>query len=224
MIKNCQQLTESGVWMRKKAQSLYFFAWLAAVSLALDNYDRETTKLAELMNWRPGEVIAEIGAGEGQMSFAASARVGPGGHVYSTELDEKKLAHLQEEVSRRNLQNVTIVKANLVDTNLPDGCCDAIFMRHVYHHFEKPQQTDAAIFRALKPGGLLAIIDFPPRKGLNSVSPLNGTPKNHGGHGVPKKVLIEELVSASFEIVDESDDWPDRDDYCVIVRKPTRTE
>jgi ubiquinone/menaquinone biosynthesis C-methylase UbiE len=210
--------------MCKRAKSLYLFALLAAVSFAFDNYDREAKKLAELLNWRPGEVIAEIGAGEGQMSFTASARVGAGGHVYSTELDEKKLAHLQEDVSRRKLRNVSIVKADPIGTNLPDGCCEAIFMRHVYHHFEKPEQTDAAIFRALKPGGLLAIIDFPPRKSLNATSPLNGTPKNHGGHGIPKKVLIEELVSAGFEIVNEPEDWPNRDDYCVIVRKPARTE
>ncbi|MGA8597932.1 MAG: methyltransferase domain-containing protein [Bryobacteraceae bacterium] len=180
--------------------------------------------MAELMNWKPGEVIAEIGAGEGQMSFAASARVGAGGHVYSTELDEKKLAHLQEEVNRRELRNVSIVKADPIGTNLPDGCCEAIFMRHVYHHFEKPEQTDAAIFRALKPGGLLAIIDFPPSKALNATSPLNGTPKSHGGHGVPKTISIHELVSAGFEIANEPKDWPTRGDYCLIVRKPTRTE
>ena len=100
------------------------------------------------------------------MSFAASARVGAGGHVYSTELDEKKLAHFQEEVNRRKLRNVSIIKGDPSGTNLPDDCCEAVFMRHVYHHFEKAQQTDAAIFRALKPGGLLAIIDFPPNRGL----------------------------------------------------------
>src|SRR5690242_17571228 len=142
--------------MRKTAKSLYLFALIAALSFAFDNYDREAKRLGELMNWTPGEVVAEIGAGDGQMSFAASARVRPGGHVYSTELDEKKLAHLREEVSRRKLDNLTVVRADPVSTNLPDGCCEAIFMRHVYHHFEKPQQTDLSIFRALKPDGLLA--------------------------------------------------------------------
>jgi ubiquinone/menaquinone biosynthesis C-methylase UbiE len=209
---------------RRIFRSVHLFALATLVLFAFDNYDNEAKKLGELMSWKPGAVIAEIGAGEGQMSFAAAARVGVGGRVYSTELDGTKLARLREEVTRRKLQNISVLKGDLIGTNLPDGCCDAIFMRHVYHHFAKPAQTNAAIFRALKSGGLLAIIDFPPRKWLNAISPLDGAPKNRGGHGVPKKTLIEELVSTGFEIVSESDNWPNHDDYCVIARKPARTE
>ena len=144
----------------------------ALVLFALDHYGREAKRLGDLMNWRPGEVIAEIGAGEGEMSFAAAQKVGLSGRIYATELDASKVAHLQAEVARRKLQNVSIIQADPVGTNLPDGCCDAIFMRHVYHHFEKPVETDAAILRALKAGGLLGIIDFPPRNWGN------------GGHGI----------------------------------------
>jgi ubiquinone/menaquinone biosynthesis C-methylase UbiE len=183
----------------------------ALVSFALNHYDREAQKLGELMNWRPGEVIAEIGAGEGQMSFAAAERVGRSGRVYATELDASKLAHLRAEVGRRRLQNVSIVQADPIGTNLPDGCCDAIFMRHVYHHFGKPAETDAAILRALTSSGLLAVIDFPPRNGLN------------GGHGISKKVLVEQLISSGFEVIGESEDWPNHNDYCVIARKAAGT-
>jgi ubiquinone/menaquinone biosynthesis C-methylase UbiE len=63
-------------------------------SVAFDNYDKEAKKLGDLMSWKPGEVIAEIGAGESQMSFAAAVRVGLGGRVYSTELDGTRLGHL----------------------------------------------------------------------------------------------------------------------------------
>jgi ubiquinone/menaquinone biosynthesis C-methylase UbiE len=206
--------------MFQRATPPYLLVLMAVLSFAFDTCDREAKRLGELMSWRPGEVVAEIGAGEGQMSFTAAALVGAEGHVYSTELDEKKLAHLREEVSRRNVNNLIIVRGDPVGTNLPDRCCEAIFMRHVYHHFENPVEMDEALFRALKPGGLLAIIDFPPRKWLNATSPLEHTPPIHGGHGVPKKVLIEELSAASFEIVSEPGDWPNRDDYCVIARKP----
>jgi ubiquinone/menaquinone biosynthesis C-methylase UbiE len=198
---------------------------LAALSLfAFDSYDKEARRLGDLMNWRPGEIIAEIGAGEGQLSFAAAARVGPGGRVYSTELDLTKLAHLRAEAARRNLQNVSIVEAGRVGTNLPDNCCDAIFMRHVYHHFEKPAQTDAAILRALKSGGFLGIIDFSPRRWLNATSPLDEPSRNHGGHGILKKALIQDLVSAGFEIVSQPGDWPNHQDYCIIARKPAQAQ
>ena len=192
-------------------------ALLPLLLLALDEYSREASKLASLMNWKPGEVIAEIGAGEGQMSFFAASRVGASGHVYTTELDREKLAHLKEEVNHRKLPNVTVVQAGPVATNLGANCCDAIFMRRVYHHFKEPAKTDAEIFNDLKPGGLLAVIDFTPKPGL---PPVEGAPKNHGGHGIPKQVLEQELTSAGFEIVNEPRDWPGSGDYCVIARKP----
>jgi ubiquinone/menaquinone biosynthesis C-methylase UbiE/membrane-associated phospholipid phosphatase len=203
------------------SRPLYFSVLLLAMVpfsvLALDEYAREASKLSDLMNWKPGQVIAEIGAGEGQMSFFASARVGLSGHVYITELDSKKIDHLKDEVEKRKLQNATVIKADVIGTNLPDNCCDVIFMRRVYHHFTHPEQTDAAILRDLKPGGLLAVIDFSPRLWLPAV---DGAPKTHGGHGVPKQVLIRELSIAGFEIVGQPKDWPNPGDYCVIARKP----
>jgi ubiquinone/menaquinone biosynthesis C-methylase UbiE len=192
------------------------FGLIPLLALSFDVYKQEAKKLADLMNWRPGQVIAEIGAGEGQMTFAAAERVGPTGHVYTTELDVKKLADLKKEVKDRKLENVSVIKADPIDTKLPENCCDSIFMRRVYHHFENPAQTDASIFRALKPGGLLAVIDFVPRQGLPRV---DGAPENHGGHGVVKDVLLSELRSAGFEILTQQQNWPDGD-YCVIARKP----
>jgi len=186
--------------------------------LAADVYQVEAKRLADLMGWKRGDVIAEIGAGEGQMSFFAADLVGAAGHVYITELDDKKVARLEEDVQTHKLQNVTVIKADPVGTNLPDACCEAIFMRRVYHHFINPAQTDAALFRDLKPGGLIAVIDFPPR---SSLPPVEGAPKNHGGHGVPRDVLARELKAAGFEIVSQSGAWPEQD-YCVIARKPAQ--
>jgi ubiquinone/menaquinone biosynthesis C-methylase UbiE len=188
--------------------------------LAFVNYEAEGRRLADLMNWKPGQVIAEVGAGEGQLSFFAADRVGPGGHVYTTELDDQKLEHLKKEVSKRGLENVTVLKADPINTNLPDNCCNSIFMRRVYHHFKDPAATDAALLRALRPGGLLAVIDFPPRAGL---PPVENAPKNHGGHGIAKNTLMTELSAAGFEMITQPTDWPNHDDYCVIARKPTAT-
>lgn len=82
--------------MRRIARSCHLLALAAPALVAFDSYDREAKRLGDLMNRKPGEVIAEIGAGEGQMSFAAAARVGPGGRVYSTEIDLTKLAYLSQ--------------------------------------------------------------------------------------------------------------------------------
>ncbi|MFL6350868.1 MAG: hypothetical protein ACJ74Z_03325 [Bryobacteraceae bacterium] len=72
----------------RKLNRAILLALVPLLALSFDVYQKDAQKLADLMNWRPGQVIAEIGAGEGQMTFAAAARVGPAGHVYTTELDD----------------------------------------------------------------------------------------------------------------------------------------
>ena len=101
--------------------------------------------------------MAEIGAGKGEITLAAAKRVGAAGRVYTTELDAKKLAHLEELAAKE--KNITALQAGEAQTNLPPECCDSIFMRLVYHHLTKPAEIDASLFRSLKPGGLLAVID-----------------------------------------------------------------
>jgi ubiquinone/menaquinone biosynthesis C-methylase UbiE len=179
-------------------------------------YAAESARLAELLGWRAGSVVAEIGAGEGPMSLEAARRVGPQGHVFTNELDSRKLAHLQELAVQAPAHNLTAVQGSQTSTGLPAECCDSIFMRRVYHHFTEPAQLDASLFRALKPGGLLAVIDFPPRAWL---PPVPGVPKNRGGHGVPEKIIIQELTAAGFQVEAIPKDWPG-DDYCVVFRKP----
>lgn len=194
--------------------ALVLFAFIAARCRAQDSDQTEADRLAVLLDWHSGSVVAEIGAGHGQMTLAAAKDVGPTGRVYSTELDPKLLAHL-EELAQTN-KNITAVKAAEAETNLPENSCDSIFMRLVYHHLTKPVEIDASLFRSLKAGGLLAVIDEEPSQGSTRVE---GVPENRGGHGVPQKILIQEITSAGFQVVKAEDAWPDKN-YCVVFRKP----
>lgn len=184
-----------------------------------DTWNEEASRLADLLNWQPGDVVAEIGAGRGQLTELAVQKVGAAGKVYTTELDTDLLVHLQELAAKE--ENIVAVKAAEADTRLPEQCCDSIFMRLVYHHLTKPAEMDASLFRSLKPGGLLGVVDEDPPPG-SSVPP--GVPTNRGGHGVPQKLLVGELAAAGFEVVKIVDDWPNRDVnhpiYCAVFRKP----
>jgi ubiquinone/menaquinone biosynthesis C-methylase UbiE len=204
--------------MKRKSWKLLVFACLAASVLGVRVHARaadEIKRLAKLMEWKPGTIAADIGAGDGQYTFAAAEHVGTSGKVYATEIDAKKLAELKAEVAKRKLQNVLVVESKEADTNLPTACCDAIFLRHVYHHLTKPTEFGANLVRSLKPGGRLAIIDFPPRSGLD---PVEGVPSNRGGHGVPQKIVIDELTAAGLQMEKVVTDWPG-DDYCVLFVK-----
>ena len=179
------------------------------------NAVEEVKRLAALMEWKPGTVAADIGAGDGEYTFRAVERVGASGKVYATEIDAKKLAELRSEVAKRKLGNVMVVESKEADTNLPTGCCDVIFLRRVYHHLTKPTEFDANLVRSLKSGGRLAIIDFAPRAGLD---PVEGVPSNRGGHGIPQKIVIEELSAAGLQVEKIVNDWPENS-YCVLFVK-----
>jgi ubiquinone/menaquinone biosynthesis C-methylase UbiE len=175
----------------------------------------EIKRLAALMEWKPETVVADIGAGDGRYAFAAAQLVSGSGKIFATELDQEKLASLRSDVAKRHLANVISVESKEADTNLPAECCDAIFLRRVYHHLTKPSEFDAALVRSLKPGGKLAIIEFPPRSGLE---PVEGVPANRGGHGIPQKVVIEELTSTGLQLTKTVNDWP-ANDYCMLFVK-----
>jgi protein-L-isoaspartate O-methyltransferase len=176
-------------------------------------------RLARLLNWRPGGVVAEIGAGKGWLTLAAAERVGSSGHVFTTELDPRLLVNLEGLAARQKVQNITVIKAGEAQTNLPPECCDSIFMRHVYHHFMHPAQEDASLFQSLKPGGILAVIDFSPSQDANTLdSSEQDVPKNRGRHGITKERVVDELTAAGFQVVTPTN-WPG-EDYCVVFRKP----
>jgi ubiquinone/menaquinone biosynthesis C-methylase UbiE len=175
----------------------------------------EITRLAELTQWKAGSIVADVGAGDGTYSFVAAQKVGPSGRVYATEIDTEKLKNLRVEVTKRKAENIVIVEGTADDTKLPSSCCDTIFLRHVYHHLTQPQEFDRNLVRSLKPGAHLAIIDFPPSPNL---APVEGVPKNRGGHGIPEKVVVEELTTAGLQVEKIIDDWS-ANDYCVLFVK-----
>ena len=162
--------------------------------------ETEAARLAALLDVRPGMAAAEIGAGNGWLTVKIAERVGPAGRMYSTELSAKRLDDIRQAAAEAGLQNVIVVEAGERKTNLPAGCCHAIFMRTVYHHFTHPAALNASLYEAVKPAGLLAIIDFEPG-GLWLFL-------KRWGHAVERTRLIEELTDAGFEVLRTVEDWP----------------
>lgn len=151
--------------------------------------EAEVPLLVEILGLKPGMTVADVGAGFGAWTIRLSKWIGPGGRVFATEIGASQLASLRESVKREGLANVTVVEGAASTTNLPAQCCDAIFIRDAYHHLTAPQDVLKSLAAALKPGGRLAVIDFPPRP--NSARP-EGVPQDRAGHGVPPDVVERE--------------------------------
>jgi ubiquinone/menaquinone biosynthesis C-methylase UbiE len=154
------------------------------------------SRIFEALALRDGLTVCEMGAGDGELSIAAAARVGSRGHVYTNELGER-LETLRAKVTAAHRPQIEVVAGTADRTNFPDGACDALFMRNVYHHFAAPGPMGAALAAALKPGGRLAIVDFKPH-GTEARMPEDRD--EDATHGVSPESVQRELLDAGFRI------------------------
>ena len=180
----------------------------------------EVPKLVELLELKPGMTFADVGAGFGAWTMRFSRWIGPSGRVYATDICAPQLAALRAAVQREGLTNVTVIEGAPNTTNLPALCCDAILIRDAYHHLTQPDDMLRSFAASLKPGGRLAVIDFPPRP--NSEVPA-GVPANRRGHGVPPDV-VEREGAAVLTHVRTILEWAPGSQpaslYLVLFRKP----
>jgi ubiquinone/menaquinone biosynthesis C-methylase UbiE len=157
----------------------------------------EPERLARSLHVVPGQTIADIGAGDGALAAAMAARVGPGGVVYATELSSDRRQAIAARVSMAGIPNVRIVEAAADATRLPDACCDAVYLRTVFHHIEDRQAFARSLAKAVRPGGRLAIIDFAP----------GGLWLLGADHGVSAGEVVEVCRQAGLTMVEQTMDW-----------------
>ena len=189
---------------------LYSTAFGTAIQQQDDTAD--AARLIEVLGLEAGSIVADVGAGRGELTVRMARHVGSTGRVYSTDINPERLNEIRQMAS---LQNVTVIGGGSARTNLPDACCDAIFMRHVYHHLGDPPGMNASLLQSLKPGGRLAIVDFAPDSGRSAPA---GRRDSGNEHGVMPETLIEELSQAGFVNVRQLA-WPSSGYFLVLGEK-----
>jgi ubiquinone/menaquinone biosynthesis C-methylase UbiE len=208
--------------VRTTQRTLRLTAGLAlalAPALRADSPVDESQRILSALALGAGMSVADVGAGEGRFTLDLARKVGAAGRVFATEVDQADLDKIEAKLSAERLANVELVLGDQQQTGLPQGCCDAILLRLVYHHFTDPSAMRLGLWRALRPGGRIAVIDVPPQPGWRK---LEGVPER-GGHGVPADEVVAAMLSQGFEVVARDDAWPAEDDsYCIVFRRPLR--
>jgi len=167
----------------------------------------EADRLAAMAGVQAGQIIAEIGAGTGRFTVAMARHVGESGRVYSTELSAKNRDAIRARADASAVRNVTIVEGAPRETNLPDACCDVVFLRNVYHHVHEPDAFAASIRKAVRPGGRVVVIDFEPGAlWLHGARPSD-TAERRPGHGVARAEALAEFQRAGFRVDQEVPRW-----------------
>lgn len=130
----------------------------------LDRPEREReeqpTKLLDALKIRPGDMIADVGAGSGFFTFRLAERTGPTGKVLAVDIQPEMLALIRQRMKTRGVSNVELVQGALTDPKLPPNSVDLILLVDVYHEFSHPWEMTAAMVRGLKPGGRLVLVEY----------------------------------------------------------------
>ncbi len=107
-----------------------------------------------------GATVADVGAGAGYHSIRLARRVGPKGVVLATDLQTEMLIMLKENARTAGVTNIKPIRATQSETKLPDEAVDLILMVDVYHECSNPEKVLQGLFKALKSGGRLVLVEF----------------------------------------------------------------
>jgi SAM-dependent methyltransferase len=163
-------------------------------------------RVMDVLDVRPGAIVADVGAGSGWFTVRAARRVGPSGKVLAVEINPAYLAHIEARARGERLANVVPVLGTTDDPRLARESVDVVVLLKTYHELQRPLTMARHLFAALRRGGRLAIID------------RNGS---GGDHGVDSATVVRELGSVGFVPAGEHDFVrSERVDYLLVFTRP----
>jgi len=120
--------------------------------------ERHPEKIVEALALRPGDRVADIGAGSGLLTIHLARAVSPNGRVVATDIDGTVLDLLSQRLDAAGLGSVVDRRVVSADApGLEPASYDAILLAEVDHYFSDPAGWLRAAAGALKPGGRIVI-------------------------------------------------------------------
>ena len=116
--------------------------------------------LVDQLNLRPGQVVADIGAGTGYFTRRLAGKVGPTGRVLAVDIQPEMLALLATNLAAAGIDNVRPILGTEQDPKLPAQAVDLVLLVDVYHEFAFPYEMMRHICRSLKPGGRVVFAEY----------------------------------------------------------------
>jgi predicted methyltransferase len=183
-------------------------------------HDESIRALLKHLGVGEGAVIADVGAGRGQYTWTFAEIAGKKGTVYAEEIVERLVKSLRQQAEKKELSQVRAVLGSDDDPMLPPDSVDLAFMRYVYHHLAKPRPMLRGIWRSLKPGGYLVVVDRH-RGTLRDWVPRDQRSKKH--FWIAETTVVREAREEGFAFVDCGEEyWHEGDPFVLIFRRPEK--
>lgn len=169
--------------------------------LIRDEREREErcSLLLTNLGLKPGITVCDMGCGNGFYALQIAEMIGAEGRVLGVDVQVEMLEMLRERMEDAGINNVTPVLGSYHDPRLPDESCDLILLVDVYHEFSHPELMLAAMRKALKPGGRIALVEYRTEDPDVPIKKL---------HKMSKEQILKEYLPNGFKLVEEFDELP----------------
>jgi len=173
-------------------------------------------EVMDAMGATTGGVVADVGAGTGYFTFHLAQRVGPQGKVYAVDISKVPLENLRNHAEKEGLKQIETIVGRADDPRLPEGTLDAILVVNAYHEMRSYDAMLQGMYRALKPGGKLVLIDRP-------AEPEKPREDYYKQHRMPEQMEREDAVRNGFRFLEKKNDLVDTNKdtwYFLVLEKP----
>jgi ubiquinone/menaquinone biosynthesis C-methylase UbiE len=170
---------------------------------------QQPEKVIAALKLRPGDQVADLGAGGGYFTFKLAEAIGPAGKVYAVDIDREMIDLIAQRAQKESLQNVETVVARSDDPQLPTTGVDLIFTVNTYHHIGERIAYFKNLQKYLRPGGRIAVIDYDRRAWIEGLL----------RHYTPTEFIKREMEQAGYALQQEHD-FLDRQSFLNFTVKP----
>lgn len=146
----------------------------ALVGSGRNQYRQKSEYVLKELDLKSGDVVVDIGAGDGWWARQMAKSVGDKGVIHAAEVEQKKVDDMKDKCA--DSPQVEPYLIPLDGTALPENSCDLVFLSKTYHHFNKGSHVDYLrhLHKVVKPTGRLCIIE------RHSGIPGGARAKEHG--------------------------------------------
>lgn len=134
--------------------------------------EEQPSQLVNSLDLKPTDIVADIGAGTGYISFKISPIV-PEGKVLAVDIQPEMLEIVEYFKTENEITNVESILGSEIDPNLLTESVDLAIMVDAYHEFEYPREMMDGIVKALKPGGRVVLVEYRAENPFIFIKPLH---------------------------------------------------
>lgn len=167
------------------------------------NYGRDEwqkpDEVVDGLNLKPGDVIADIGAGDGYFTRRFARAVSPGGQALGLEVSSSQVESMSRDADRLGLDSYQAMLVETDDPGFEPRSVDVVFLCNAYHHLRNRVDYFKKVSGGLKKDGRVVIVDF-----YNKRMEVGPPPS----HTLPRELVLEEMKSAGYKLLNDKDFLP----------------